>query len=83
MLIKDLIAYLLLYAYTASFGSAALRALCSLANNAYGPDPKRSSQSPTRPSTRHIITDDDGDAFTNDRFYYDERSWEEEGVDRR
>ena len=81
MLFRELIVYLL-SSCAAVTGLPCLRgASAALINHITQPDSKP-YEANRKAASASLNCDDDGDAFTGFDFYYDERSWEEEGSDR-
>ena len=81
MLIKEMLAYLVCYAYACTGAPQLYGIVCSLLNAATRPD--AASRAGTRGllTTPPALTDDDGDAFTRFDFYHDERDWDNEVSD--
>ena len=81
MLIREMLYYVVSYAYTCANSPQLVAALCAALNRATQPDPK--PQLPQQPglTNRAGLTDDDGDAFTRFDFYHDERDWDNEVSD--
>lgn len=64
------------------FGRSPFMLLCEFTNKIYE-QPKNWEPNDDSTSTRHIINDDDGNAFTHYDLYHDERTWEEEMADKK
>lgn len=73
MFIREILAYLVCYAYACTDAPQISAALCSILNRATQPDAKHQLQTQTSLTNRSGLTDDDGDAFTRFDFYHDER----------
>lgn len=83
MFIRELLVYWLNYLLCFSIWSNILNYVAHIINSTFEVNNKHSHSYPTPISTKLISTDDDGDAFTNYDFYYDEKVWEEESSDKR
>jgi hypothetical protein len=81
MLIREIMAYLVSYAYACTDAPQIGAALCSALNKATQPDAKHQLQTQHGLTNRAGLTDDDGDAFTRFDFYHDERDWDNEVSD--
>ena len=81
MLMKEMIAYLVRYAYACTDAPQLYSVICSVLNAATRPDAATRSGYRGGLNRPPALTDDDGDAFTRFDFYHDEREWDNEVSD--